>query len=879
MTIPIIAKFQKAFIGSDGLMDAVDVDNSSTGQTGILNGASTQQDVNNRLDGTGVGASIFRFTGSYAAQNSNISEWFGGRQLTRLRCTDNGGLLPVTFTLPGSTALGTAFDTLVTRGLPEVISLIIEYTGSNTTFLQVVPRSGGPNITGTTSIIVRSGIAARVEVTRTNSVISEYVFESIGAIGADAGSTPDSLKLINPSTAIWDASASGSLPTTGVVKGNAYKVVNAPSDGSGRFGEIMADGDWVVWEGETFTAWATEPHAWFVLPAHEVRRISALEDDFLNTVVVSTESDRNTITRGADYADAAGEIRLKIYNQQSDYSAADLNTTGDVDEYTDASDQNGYLAIRLTGNQAALASVLPTLWVYAEDPSGTFTRLVNLENDFAFMGDFGAESDYLTHNTIHYSANATLRIYVTTVEDRYNSPDLDILENNLSAALQAKVNRTDGGGTRDGARLSSLETKVASLFPLTADVHDLVEWSDIFSPENLTQVVRITDGYSLIADYRGPATKYESAGVVYSDAGTNVVTYTGLGTSQFRGFGFKVTGPADQVLMWIVDGTERIPFVDMTAAGNFRLNNYTPATTEDQRTENQLHELTRTGDTILRPGTSDTSTYTITNFPANATDTSRRLQVVTDVLLNGTDTLAGHFVDITLPADNTAQLRQTVDSSVYLGPLYNNRTVTVTLAYTLRVSGADLVIDISLVTAPSDVTIRLDDVDVLLSYTAPADVARVDNFVAFNAGTGAYTFTGENELIFNLAPHTFDNNMEAIGAAIGATGSATQFNNVDLPTPAHSFESVEIPDTTALSGFEFRTYSGTHYLSHSEVAHLLERRAMQWCYGLALLNAVTEHAVTEVIDFTQGIVLISPNSTRYKVTVADDGTLKTEVVT
>ena len=361
-----------------------------------------------------------------------------------------------------------------------------------------------------------------------------------------------------------------------------------------------------------------------------------------------------------------------------------------------------------------------------------------------------------------------------------------------------------------------------------------------------------------------------------------MVTYTGLGDNLYRTFGVKVDAPADQVLMWIVDGTDRIPFIDMTedaGNGNFRINNYTPATTEDRRTENQVHFLTRSGDATLRAGTSDLSTFTITPFPSNATDTSRVLQIETDVFLNGSDTQAGHILDIALPADNTAQARQTAQSSVYLGPLYQNRTVTVTLAYVLRVSGSDLLIDIQLVTAPSDVTIQLNDVATLLNYTAPADVARVDNFVIFQNESGNYTFTGENELLVTFQPHTFDGAMAAVAGAIGATGSASLMNDITVPQPAHSFESVEIPDQTAVTGFEFRTFSPEHFLIHRDVGNLLGRRATQWCYGLALLRAVTEHAVTEPVDFTQGVVLIAPNSTRYKLTVDNAGTLKTEVVT
>ena len=854
---------------------------------GVLSGANNVETGLQRLDGTGVGASIFTFTGSYSAQASNIAEWFGGKQLVRMRCIDSGtgpsvsGAVP--FDLPGSTALGTAFDTLVTNGLPEMITFIIEYTGPSDDFLQVRPRASGsgPQIGGTSAIIVRSGVAATIEVTRSSGTISDYVFRAIGAVGDGGNPTADTIRLINPSVGVWDASTNGTLPTTGVVTGNAYKVVNAPADGSGRFGEIMQNDDRVVWNGSTFTSWSAEPHQWFVLPAHDVRRITALEDEFLLGVTVTPESGRNTVVRGANYADSVNEIRLKIYTQRSDYSAADLNTTGDIDEFTDASDATGYLGIRLPGNLADLTSVLPTLYIYAEDGSGNFSRLLNMDADFTHQGDFGQESDYLSNDTINYNANDTLRIYVGSLEDRYTIADLDVFESNLSTGLQAKVNRTDGGGVNDESRIRTLESKVAALYPLTSYVDDLDQWGDIFDPALAAATVDITSGYSLIADYRGDATRYESAGVTYSDAGTNVVTYSGLGDNLFRGFGFKVDAPADQVLMWIVDGSDRIPYIDMTSGGNYRVNNYTPATTEDVAVRDQTHHITTfTGQTTLRAGTTDTATFTVTPFPANATQTSRFLQIGVDVLLNGSDTQAEHLAGvedgITIPADNTAQAAQNFNASIYLGPLYNNRTVNVTMSYATRVSGSDLLVDVQLVTAPTDITIRVENVFVDLNYTAPATVARVDNFAILQDDLGDYTFTGANELLVTFHPFQDLNLINVVPVAVDNAGTIDQLNDTNSPIPAHNFESVEIPDQTTLTGFEFRTFAPEHYLRHSDLVTLLGRRTTQWCYGLALNRAITERAVTEPVDFTQGIILVSPDDSRWTITVANDGTLKTD---
>lgn len=436
---------------------------------GVLLGVNNSETAFRRFDATGVGAPIVTFTGAFSATAANIDTWFGGRQVVRLRCTGRGasqaGALP--FDLPGTTALNTAFDQLVSVGLPERLQFIIEYTGDNASFVSVRPRvSPSPQIINATSITIRSGVAASLEVTRDMGTISDYEWQSIGQIGTAAGGILGAITLINPGTAVWNANASGVLPTIGVARGNAYRVANAPSDGSGRFGEIMQNGDWVVWSGETFTSWAAEPHQWFVIAAHDVRRITALENEFLNNVSVTAPSDRNTIVRNADYAATAGEIRLKFYASAAAYDPADLNTTGDIDAYIDPADQTGRLGIRLPGTLATLVNVLPTLYVFSEDASSNFTLIGNLQDDFTHQGDFTTESDYLSNDVLNYTANDTWRVYVGTVEDRYTIPDLDIFESNLVGAVQRKLNAPGHDTNTLPPALAALNNQ-ADIFNLT----------------------------------------------------------------------------------------------------------------------------------------------------------------------------------------------------------------------------------------------------------------------------------------------------------------------------------------------------------------------------------------------------------------------------
>lgn len=860
------------------LTDAEQIVLDNTNLVGLVTGSARTQTAIERLDATGVGAAFVTFTSSFTAQTSNIDTWFNGRQLNRLRWTDDGPNLPPTFTLPGATALNTAFDALVAKGLPEVLRFLVEYTGPTSTSLRVVPRdSNPPQIQGISTIIVRSGVRAEIEITRTGGVISNYIFQSIGGIGDTSGGTLDAVKLINPREAVFDASANGPLPSVAVVEGNAYTVVNAPADGSGRFNQRMRNGDRVVWTGATFTSWSATPAQWFVLSLTDVVRGTQIDEEFLSYTEVSPRSDRNTVTRGALLSDTAGEIRLKLYATRGDYSAADLNTTGDIDEYTDPASQTAFLAIRLSGNQAANADDLPNLYVYEEDGSGNFVRLLNLDDDFTHQGDFGAESDYLSLVPIDYVANDTLRIYFGSVVDHYFNRELDINEENLSPSVQAKLNRTDGNGTVDEQRLSTLESKMNALYPLTPDVDDLTAFSAVFDPARSVSGVVITTGYSLIADYRGDAQRYESAGVTYDASGTNVVRYTGLTADLRRVFGFRVSGPADQVLMWVVDGSELIPYVDITAAGAIRINNYTPSTTEDQSVVALPVLMTRTGGTaVITRANNSVSTWTVNDFPANATQTERSLQVGVRVYLNGSDTQAEHLEDIVatdVPQTLTAQPRRQFTASVYLGPLYNNRTVTVTIGFEFRVSGSDLLVDFTLLNAPSDVTIEPRDVYVLQTYTAPAAVARVDNFQAFEDEGGVYTFSGINEFILSFQPIANTNIQDAVLVGTTAAGVETQFNDIAVIEPEAGFASVEVPDAAAVSGFEFRTFLPDHFFIHSRLAALLSRRTTQWAYGLARLDSVTELAITETIDFSNDIVLTSPDSSRWQISISNAGVI------
>ena len=406
-----------------------------------------------------------------------------------------------------------------------------------------------------------------------------------------------------------------------------------------------------------------------------------------------------------------------------------------------------------------------------------------------------------------------------------------------------------------GERLTAAENKISVLYPLAPDVNVLTDWGNIYIPQRALQEVVETAGYDLAADYRGPSTRFESAGVTYDDTGTNVVRYTGLSQSLQRLFGFKVSGPADQVLMWLVDGSELIPFIDVTAAGNYRVNNYTPTHTAAQPVPQFSTELTAVGDdNIISTAANDNAIFLIPDYPAGATNTSRTVSAGFEVLVNGVDSQGEHFVNIDVPETNVAQDRVRVTFTADLGPLHNSRQVTVTIDYRFTVpSPSEYRMVFTMISGPSDITLRVQDVFLTRSYTAATSVARADNFQTLGDAAGTYTFTGENELIIGVLPYPASNTMSIVPVAVDSNGAFDQLNDQSTPVPHTGFATVEIPDTTAFPSFEFRTARLDHFLTHNDLQHLLGDRALQWVYGLERLRTIaTTHAVNEPIDLASG---------------------------
>lgn len=511
--------------------------------------------------------------------------------------------------------------------------------------------------------------------------------------------------------------------------------------------------------------------------------------------------------------------------------------------------------------------------------------------------------------------------------------------NNVESNLLSLI---DAHGT--AADISSLETKLNNLVPLTPDVDILINWANIYDPIHGAATVDIVDGYSLIADHRSSTQRYESTGVTFG-TDMDVITYTGLSDNLHRSFGFAlpqtnnvtltgtsgtanitvngtdylvtfttnltttasnfvtshavalntdgviVTSDAavltfvssdpsvlftitdavnatgnlagtsavaaltNKTLMWIVDGSTNIPFVDITSAGTIRINSYTPEETTSQIITNQVHFLTKqSGPATVSQG-SGNQRFALPNFPSGSTERSRTLEISPEIFVNGVDTGASGFDPlVTIPVTNTAQALQTVEHVFQLGPLYGNRTVSVTTGYEFIVDGADLDVRLTVQSAPSDVSVDFEgNTSAFLNYTAQNTTARVDNFLTLNDLSGDYTFTGQQEFILSMRPVIGGDGeqtgyLEVVPAAVGADGDIDQLNDTDIRIPVPLWSGIQVADDIG-----FKTFVADHYFRHSEVAGLLQHRTERWAYGLARLQTINAgHSFTEAVDLAAG---------------------------
>lgn len=475
----ILFKLKPALQG-DQVADAVDIEQSNTGQNGLLATATTQQEVNNRLDGTGLGAQPISFTGSFFCsygELGNQGQWSGGRQNVEMvgaRGQANG---QYTFEVPDPSELSSMFDDLTAANLPTVYTLTIGYQG------------------GSTSSVVRNSLTVRrpsvsvggfIQTTLSQNTSVTYRIERIGGtinswerLGVQQSTAPvatfGEVVLQNIS---WNNNNNSFLPPSGSVqKGYAFPVINSnPNDGTLRQGLIdsgvsdreIFDGDYVIWTADTFTAW-TNGDDWFVLNRDDLQRMSREQSNFL----AQTSEIDNRVDLGFVQMMASDAL---VWISENPLTAAPfLTPSGDPqnprsgDDYAyigGQEDRNAQQLFQFGQNRFnSFLTVGITPGFITGHPESTIDIVVfndslqeierlNLANDFTFRddGDFTNSTvrHYTRNTTFNYAFLSVVAVVVTQVQRHFTiNPDTvnltpnvtDLTEDQLSSGVQEKLNR------------------------------------------------------------------------------------------------------------------------------------------------------------------------------------------------------------------------------------------------------------------------------------------------------------------------------------------------------------------------------------------------------------------------------------------------------
>ena len=488
--LPIVYKIRSA-IQNGTVADAVEVEFDNSNATGILNTATNLQTTLQRLDATGVGTPLVDFTGNFAAGATNIPTWFNDLARNHLRSVDatNGNR---TFDLPGTNALNTVFDTLSSQGLPETFTLQITVeagsAGSSLTANSLTVRARvapSPQLADRTSVVLGYGQTVVVQITRTGGVLGSYDVIEEGVRGSSGPPGSSSMGDVVLRSQMWDASENGLLPTSSQVEtGYAFRVVNAPTDGTGRFNEPMLTDDWVVWTGTTFTSWDAEPHQWFVIAAHDVRRITQNESNFLGEISeIDTGIVRQTITNTvtevlfyftpALFADAptltpSTDTNNPRPGQTEEYVGGRDITSDGVFEDTTNSYDNFYLYLSI--DPTYVTANLSDIRIRIDNANGSQHFDFSLEDDFTAATFDGASLNYYylapndTALTVGYGVDQQVYAYIGTSSKTFQFSDnvnvtrsvRNLGESALDADTRAKLNKQIALDRDDRTKLDNI---------------------------------------------------------------------------------------------------------------------------------------------------------------------------------------------------------------------------------------------------------------------------------------------------------------------------------------------------------------------------------------------------------------------------------------
>ena len=474
--------------------------------TGLLNNVSNQEQVNQRLDSTGLGAQPISFTGSFFCNygvNGNQGQWSGGRQTVEMvseRGQPNGRY---TFEVPDPDELGSMFDDLAAAGLSEVYTLTIaNQAGSSSSITRNSLTVTRPSISvgGFIQTTLAQGTSVTYRIERIGGTINSWE-----RLGVQQSSDPVATfgEVVIQSLS-WN-NGDGSLLPSGdaVLKGYAFPVIDSnPNDGTLRQGlldtgvsdRLIYDGDYVVWTADAFTSWADGDN-WFVLERDSLQRMSREMSNFL---AQSSEID-NRVDIG--FVSAMNADALVWLSENPLTEAPFLNPSTDTNNPRSGDDyryiggqenRNAQLQFQFgqTRPDSYLTLCLTPSFVAAHNRGDIFIRIVDfdtrqvIQNLGALSGNFTQKDDvtfgnstcnHFVYNTtgdvnsqssINYPSLATIEIVLTQVQQhfRLNPNTVDVTQNvnglteqQLSAEVQAKLNEVPKD---DSGRFAEIEDRL-----------------------------------------------------------------------------------------------------------------------------------------------------------------------------------------------------------------------------------------------------------------------------------------------------------------------------------------------------------------------------------------------------------------------------------
>ena len=477
---------------------AAQVSQVSTNQNGLLAGALNQQVANDRIDATGIGASIISFTGSFIATDNNLNDWSRGRQTVVMEHTSGGTNALRTFTLPGFDGLNAMFDLLQARGVAELFTITIGYQGGSTQFINrnaLTVRAPSVSVGFDRTeipVTIASGSSVTFRIERVGATINPW--ERISS--QESPSSVDTFGDMEFQTLPFNNANDEFLPPSAAVqKGYAFKVIGStPNDGTLRQGlvdsgvtdKVIYDDDWVVWIADSFTSWLNGDD-WFVLAADDVRRISQVASNFLTNVV---ETDNKGDLGNAEDLGAANAlvwlspvqmVLPPFLNSNTDTNNPRANASGER-YYGGTFNRNGR-AFQFGGNlfnhQLYIGITPSFVLAHGVDnidivvsTDGDEVQRHNLST-FTLLDDAnftnGTVNHYIFPTTFNYASLETINIVLTQVNATFNfnrtidtTPNVSNLQREqLSSDIDSLLKKIDSLPTNTGNDFTSIIDRIS----------------------------------------------------------------------------------------------------------------------------------------------------------------------------------------------------------------------------------------------------------------------------------------------------------------------------------------------------------------------------------------------------------------------------------